>query len=62
MLGPDPENEIAFRQRLARRGNGDVAIAEPDRLRAGCRLPRNGRKFIGGEPMKSATNSDAGRS
>ena len=35
MLGPDPEDEIAFRQRLTRRGNGNVALAEPDRLRAG---------------------------
>ena len=30
MLGPDAQHEIAFRQRLARGGNGDVALAEPD--------------------------------
>src|SRR5438477_4361701 len=35
MLGPDPENEIAFRQPLACSGNCDVTLAEPDRLRAG---------------------------
>src|SRR6478609_6361217 len=34
MLGPDPEDEIALRQRLARSGNCNLALAEPDRLRA----------------------------
>src|SRR5882672_11640717 len=35
MFGPDPEDEIAFRQPLACGGNCNVALAEPDRLRAG---------------------------
>src|SRR6476620_3657347 len=35
MLGPDPENEIAFRQPFTSSGNGNFALAEPDRLRAG---------------------------
>src|SRR5258705_4999298 len=35
MLGPDPEDEITFRQRLARSGDSNLALAEPDRLRAG---------------------------
>src|SRR6185295_14108266 len=35
MLGPDPENEIAFRQPLARRGNGNLALAKPDLLHTG---------------------------
>src|SRR6266850_4942295 len=35
MLGPDPEDEIALRQHFACSGNCDVALAEPDRLRAG---------------------------
>src|SRR5258705_6406590 len=34
MLGPDPENQIAFRQPLARSWNCNFAFAEPDRLRA----------------------------
>src|SRR5207248_2617255 len=35
VLRPDPEDEIAFRQFLACRGNGNVALAQADRLRAG---------------------------
>src|ERR1700716_1229545 len=35
MLGPDSEHEIAFRQCLACSGNGNFALAEPDRPRAG---------------------------
>src|SRR5439155_13621463 len=35
VLGPDPEDEIAFRQHFARSGNCNLALAEPDRLRAG---------------------------
>src|SRR6266702_769406 len=34
MLGPNPEHEIALREFLARSGNGNFALAEPDRLRA----------------------------
>src|SRR5437588_6006547 len=35
VLGPDPEDEIALRKHFACSRNCDVALAEPDRLRAG---------------------------
>ena len=62
VLGPDAEREIASR-RGPREAPAPRLSAPLTRTRVapGARAPGS-RKFIGGEPMKSATNMDAGRS
>ena len=59
----------AARRGRARRGRpragpGRATSASPRRMRSapGATVPSKGRKFIGGEPMKSATNIVAGQS
>src|SRR5882757_1432984 len=47
MLGPDTQDEIAFHQRLARGGNGDLARVEPDCLCACCQATAKGQEVHG---------------
>ena len=57
MLGPDAEHEVSPRRAvLAHSRHAISAPSTPDRRSPGAAAARNGRKFIGGEPMKSPTN------
>src|SRR5882757_9463005 len=47
MFGPDTEDEIAFHQCLARGGNGDFALTEPDCLCARCQAVAEGQEVHG---------------
>ena len=63
VLGPDAERHVARRDVLAHLRHARPSAPWTTISRAPLRSPlRNVRKFIGGEPMKSATNMVAGRS
>ena len=62
MLGPHAEGQLAVAAVLVQLRHGDLGAVDADLAGPLCRPERKWRKFIGGEPMKSATNIDAGRS
>ena len=60
VLRPDAEREVGRREILADLRHGDVGALDDDLLAPFCSPPPNFKKFIGGEPMKSATNIEDG--
>ena len=60
VLGADAEREVGFAPVLATFGTATVAPLTRTSPAPFCSDERKCRKFIGGEPMKSATNIDAG--
>ena len=62
VLGADAEDEVARRPASRGRDADSRRRRAARHRRPAARPPRKRRKFIGGEPMKSATNMLAGRS
>lgn len=62
MFGANTENEIRLGNRFTRCGYFNGNAIKREAIGAECEPPRVSRKFIAGDPMKSATKRDAGRS